>query len=149
MLLQERFKEDLKEAMRAGDVTRREVIRFLRSDIHNQEISRKIELDDEDVIALLGRHAQQRRDSIEAFQKGGRQDLVEKERMELEIIQQYLPKQLTLEEIESIVQEVISSMQVSGPQDMGKVMGLVMPQIKGKAQGREVGAVVRRILQDF
>ncbi len=135
--------------MRSGDAQWRGVIRFLRSDIHNQEIARQAELDEEAIIEVLSRQAQQRRDSIEAFEKGGRQDLVDKEQGELAIILQYLPKQMTADEIEAVVREAIAVAGASGSQDMGKVMGKVMPQVKGRAQGKEVSAAVTGLLKEL
>lgn len=149
MSIRERLIDDLKQAMRSGDAQWRGVIRFLRSDIHNQEIARQAELDEEAIIEVLSRQAQQRRDSIEAFEKGGRQDLVDKEQGELAIILQYLPKQMTADEIEAVVREAIAVAGASGSQDMGKVMGKVMPQVKGRAQGKEVSAAVTGLLKEL
>ena len=102
MALHERLNDDLKTAMRAGDAPRRSVLRYLLSAIHNQEIEKKGPLDDEAITALLGRQAQQRRDSIEAFSKGGRDDLVAKEEAELALIVGYLPQQLTDDEVREL-----------------------------------------------
>lgn len=149
MTLHEKLQEDVKDAMRSGDTARREVIRFVLADIHNQEIAQKEPLDDEAVIDLLGRQAQQRRDSIEAFKQGDRQDLVDKEEGELAIILQYLPEQMSRDEISSLAQSAIEETGASGPQDMGKVMGSLMPKVKGKAQGKEVSAVVSKLLKSM
>lgn len=149
MSIRERLNDDLKQAMRSGDLAARDVIRFLRSDIHNQEIARQTELDEEAIFEVLSRQAQQRRDSIEAFEKGGRQDLVDKEQGELAIILEYLPEQMTADEIEAVVRETIAELGAAGPQDMGKVMGKVMPQVKGRAQGRQVSGAVTQLLKDL
>jgi hypothetical protein len=146
MTLKSRLESDLKTAMRSGDTLRRSVIRLLRSEVHNQEIAAQDELDDQGVIGVLSRQAQQRRDSIEAFKSGNRQDLADKESGELEIILEYLPAQLTREEIEKLVRKVIADTGAEGPRDIGKVMGALMPQVAGKAEGREVSSVVRELL---
>ena len=133
--------------MREGDSERRTVIRYIRSEIHNQEIARKGELDDEALVGLLGRQAQQRRDSIEAFKKGNRQDLVAKEEAELAVILEYLPRQLSEEEIRDLAQSAISDIGATGPQEMGRVMGHIMPQVQGRANGKAVSAVVSELLK--
>ena len=140
MSIQARMQEDIKQAMRARDVLRRSVLRYLRSEIHNAEIAQQKELDDEGVLTVLGRQAQQRRDSIEAYEGANRQDLVEREKGELAIILEYLPQQLTRAEIDSLVEQAIAETGASGPADMGKVMGKLMPQVRGRAEGREVSA---------
>ena len=133
--------------MRSGDVMRRSVIRMLRSEIHNREIESRSELDDAATIQLLGRQAQQRRDSIEAFEHAERDDLVQKERAELAVIMGYLPQQLTGDELLEIVRGSIEQVGAAGPQDMGKVMGAVMPKVRGRAEGREVNRIASELLR--
>ena len=147
MTLKETLQDDLKNAMRSGDVMRRSVIRMLRSEIHNREIESRSELDDDATIQLLGRQAQQRRDSIEAFERAERDDLVQKERAELAVIMGYLPQQLTGEELLEIVRGSIEQVGAEGPQDMGKVMGAVMPKVRGRAEGREVNRIASELLR--
>ena len=118
MSLKQRLEDDLKDAMRQGDTLRRSVIRYVRSEIHNQEIAGRKELDDDGVTGVLGRQAQQRRDSIEAYAQGNRADLVEKEKAELVIILDYLPEQMSAEEITGLVRraiEEVGSAQVLSP----------------------------------
>ena len=146
MTLKERLDSDLKTAMRSGDTLRRSVIRLLRSELHNQEIASQSELDDQGVVRVLSRQAQQRRDSIEAYRSGNRQDLVDRETDELRVILEYLPAQMTRDEIEGLVRRVIADTGAEGPRDMGKVMGALMPQVAGKAEGREVSSIVRGLL---
>ena len=146
MSIQARMQEDIKQAMRARDVLRRSVLRYLRSEIHNAEIAQQKELDDEGVLAVLSRQAQQRRDSIEAYEGANRQDLVEREKGELAIILEYLPQQLTRAEIDSLVEQAIAETGASGPADMGKVMGKLMPQVRGRAEGRDVSAAASAAL---
>jgi len=143
MTLKARFESDLKASMRSGDILRRSVIRLLRSEVHNQEIAAQTDLDDQGVIQVLSRQAQQRRDSIEAYRNAGRQDLVDKEADELQIILGYMPTQMTRDEIQALVRKVITETGAQGPHDIGKVMGALMPKVAGKAEGREVNSVVR------
>ena len=147
MPIQAQLQEDLKQAMRAKDALRRSVLRYLRSEIHNAEIAQQKELDEEGVLAVLSRQAQQRRDSIEAYEAANRQDLVERERGELAIILEYLPQQLTRAEIDELVEQAIADSGASGPADMGKVMGRLMPQVRGRAEGREVSAAASAALR--
>ncbi len=149
MPIQAQLQQDLRQAMRDKDAMRRSVLRYLRSEIHNVEIAQQKELDDEGVLAVLSRQAQQRRDSIEAYQGANRQDLVEREQGELAIIMEYLPQQLTRAEIDDLVEQAISDTGASGPQDMGRVMGKLMPQVRGRAEGREVSAAVSAALRQM
>jgi len=147
MTMKERLDSDLKSAMRDKDVLRRGLIRYLRSEIHNQEIAKRADLDEEGVLAVLSRQAQQRRDSIEAFKEADRTDLVDKERAEFDIILEYLPQQLSAEEITALVQQAVKDSGATGPSDMGKVMGRLMPQVRGKAEGRQVSSIVTETLK--
>lgn len=147
MPIKTKLNDDLKDAMRNRDIVRRSTLRLALSEIHNQEIANQKDLTDDDVIQLLGRQAQQRRDSIEAFEKGDRQELADKEKVELEIILGYLPQQLTHEEITDIVREVVEASGASGPEDMGRVMGQLMPRVRGKAEGRVVSTIVNEMLK--
>ena len=149
MTMKSRLEDDLKQAMRGRDVLRRDVIRYLRSEIRNQEIKDQKELDDPGVIQVLSRQAQQRRDSIEAYSDADRQDLVDKEQAELSVILAYLPRQMTRDEITDLVQQVVAEVGASGPADMGKVMSAIMPQVRGKAEGREVSAIVQQTLRSL
>ena len=149
MTMKTRLADDLKQAMRDRDVLRRDVIRYLRSEVRNQEIRDQKELDDAGVVQVLSRQAQQRRDSIEIYRDAARQDLVEKEESELSVILSYLPQQMTHEEITELVRKVVAEVGASGPADMGKVMGAIMPQVRGKAEGREVNAIVQQTLRSL
>ena len=149
MTMKSRLEDDLKQAMRGRDVLRRDVIRYLRSEIRNQEIKDQKELDDPGVIQVLSRQAQQRRDSIEAYSDADRQDLVDKEQAELSVILAYLPRQMTRDEITDLVQRVVAEVGASGPADMGKVMSAIMPQVRGKAEGREISAIVQQTLRSL
>ena len=147
MTLKSRLDDDLKGAMRSGDSLRRNVIRYLKSQLHNQEIADQSELDDDGVLRVLTKQAQQRKESIRAFEEGGRPDLVDQESAELEIIMGYLPRQLTQEEIRELVYQAVTEAGARGPEDMGKVMGRLMPRVRGRAGGREVSAILSEVLR--
>ena len=147
MSLKTRLENDLKDAMRGGDTLRRSVIRLMRSEIQNEEKASQKDLDDDGVLQVLSRQVKQHRDSIDAFAQGGRQDLVDKERAEMAVILEYLPEQLSRDEIAGLVTQAIEETGADSQADMGKVMGRVMPQIKGRAQGADVSAVVMELLK--
>lgn len=148
MGLKERLDEDLKKAIREQDALRRTVLRTIRSEVHNEEIALQRPLDNDDgIVGVISKQARQRRESIYEFRKGKREDLVEREEAELAVLLDYLPQQLTPEEITVLVQDVIREMGVQGIGDKGKVMGRLMPQVKGKADGSVVNEVVSRLLE--
>ena len=148
MVLKETLTNDMKDAMRQRDTVKRDTIRLLLSAIGYEEKARRTDaLDDDGVTQVLSKQAQQRRDSIEAYQKGERPDLVAKEEAELAIVVQYLPQPLTADEIAAIVQSAIADAGATGPQDMGKVMGRIMPQVRGRADGKQVSALVSQTLR--
>ena len=149
MSLKQRLEGDLKDAMRQRDTLRRSVIRFIRSAVHNQEIADQKELDDDGIIGVLSSQAQQRRDSIEAFTQGNRPELADKETSELAIVLEYMPEQLSAEEITDLVKSAMDEVGAAGPADMGKVMGRVMPQVKGKAEGRVVSTITSDLLRSL
>ena len=132
--------------MKAKDGNRVSVLRFLLSSIRNREIEKKGALDDEEVLAEITSSAKRRRESMEAFKEGGRTDLVRKEESELAILQEYLPAQLSHEEIRAIVQEVAAAVGATTSSDLGKVMKDLMPRLRGKADGKLVNEIVREIL---
>jgi uncharacterized protein YqeY len=144
--LQDKLSNDLKEAMRNKDLLRLSTLRLIKAGIQNEEIARGKPLDDADVIDLVSRQAKQRQDSIEQFKKGNRLDLVEKEEAELEVVREYLPQQLTIGEIENLVAEVIQKTGARSAVDKGKVMGALMPQVRGRIDGSIVNSVLSRLL---
>ena len=146
MSLQERLSEDLKDAMRQKDEIRRSTIRFIRAAVQNQEIDKRKALDDDEIIGVLSSLVRQHQESIAEFKKADRQDLVEKEEAELRIIREYMPKQIPEEKLAELAREAISQTGASGPGDFGKVMGLLMPQVRGRADGAQVSSVVRQLL---
>ena len=147
--IKSKLEDDLKQAMRERDVLRRDVIRYIRSEIRNQEIRLQRDLEDADAVQVLSRQAQQRRDSIEAFQKANRQDLVDKERAELGVIAEYLPQQMSEAEIDELASATIAEVGATGPRDMGKVMSAIMPQVRGRAEGKAVSALVSAKLRSL
>jgi len=148
MALKEKLNNDLREALRARDENRKTTIRLALSAVHNAEIAAGSPLDDAGVTGVLAREAKQRRESIEEFRKGGRQDLVDKEQAELELLIAYLPQQLSRDEIVAEARKVIEQVGATGPRDKGKVMPVIMAQLRGKADGAEVNAVVTELLAE-
>ncbi|HSR53409.1 MAG TPA: GatB/YqeY domain-containing protein [Acidobacteriota bacterium] len=141
-----KIKSDLKAAMLAKDELRRTTLRSVLTAITNAEKGQSEPLTESDILPLIQKEAKKRREAVEQYQKGGRQDLAEREEAEYAVLQAYLPQQLTREEIVAVVKPVIDELGASGPQQMGQVMGQVMPKLKGKADGKMVNAVVRELL---
>ncbi len=148
MDLEHRLIEDLKDAMRKGDVLRRETIRFLRAAIHNEEIEKGRPLTDAEAHGVIARLIRQHRESIQEFRKAGRTDLVEKEEAELRILESYMPKLMSREEIEAAVRQAIQETGAASARDQGKVMARLAAQLRGKADLAEVSQVVREVLTE-
>ena len=146
MTLQQQILEDLKAAMRAGDVERREALRMLRAAILNEEIERQHTLSDGEVLGVIERLIKRHQDSIEQFRQGNRPDLVAREEAQMAAIRAYLPERLTLEEIEARVRAVIAETGARGRGDVGKVMQRLAPELRGRADLKEVNRVVQDIL---
>lgn len=172
MSLKQRLADDLKQAMRTGDETRKATIRLVRAAIARAEQDKRgavvekekarrgtlenvdlgltdeqFELTDDEIIAVLMKEAKQRRDAIEAYRKGDREDLAAKEEAELTVIQDYLPKQLSRDEIEREARAVIAEVGATGLQQQGLVMRQLMPRVQGRAEGRVVSEIVRQLLE--
>jgi uncharacterized protein YqeY len=146
MPLVDDIREELPAAIRAGDTRRRDIVRLLIAALHNARIAAGHDLSDEEAVQTLQREAKQRRDSIEAYQAGGREDLVRIEQEELELISTYLPAELSDDELSAAVRAAISEVGATGPADMGKVMGPLMKRLAGRADGTRVNALVRELL---
>lgn len=146
MNIKERLMTDLKIAMRAKDSDTRNTIRSLQAAIKQREIDSGALLDEAAAMAVIAKQGKQRRESIELFVKGGREDLASAEKVELAVIERYLPKMMSREAVADIVKAAIASTGASSMRDMGRVMGAIMPQVKGKADGRVVSAVVKEQL---
>jgi uncharacterized protein YqeY len=140
------LESDLKLALRSGDKVRVSVIRLLLSAINYAEMARQSSLTDSDILGVISKEVRQREESIAAFQQGNRPDLVAKEEAEKVILQSYLPKQLSREEIVAEARRIISEVGAQGPRDKGKVMPKLVAALKGKADGREINAVVSELL---
>ena len=147
MSLKEQLTNDMKEAMKAHEKDRLAVIRMVRGAIRQQEIDGKKELNDDDVIAVISKEVKMRKDSIDEFTKGGRDDLVAKTQAEIDVLLPYLPQQLTEDEVRALVEAAVAKTNAATPKDMGKVMGVLMPQVKGRADGKMVNTIVRSFLQ--
>jgi len=144
--LKQKLRDDLKQSVRDGDKAKRGTIRLLIADIKNAEIARQAELDDADILGIVAKQIRQHKESIEAFRQGKRDDLVAQEEAELAVLQGYLPQQMTREEIISAARLVIDEVGAQGPGDKGKVMPKLIAQLKGRADGREINAIVSELL---
>lgn len=148
MSLKEQVRLDLADAMRSGDKEKRDTLRLLMAAIKQVEVDQQVELDDAGVLTVLEKQAKQRRESIEEYSAAGRQDLVDEEQAQLVLIESYLPEQMSRDQIADIASKVIDEVGARDPKDMGKVMGRLMPMLKGKADGRLINEVVRELLQE-
>jgi uncharacterized protein len=144
--LKDTLLNDQKDAMRQKDAVRVSTIRMVRSAINNAEIEQGHELDDAGVLDVIARDVKRHRDSIAEFDRGHRPDLSQKEQAELAILLSYLPQQMSVQEIETHARTAITQVGAKGPSDMGKVMGVLMPQLKGKADSRMISQVVQSLL---
>ncbi|ATJ85885.1 GatB/YqeY domain-containing protein [Ralstonia solanacearum] len=146
MSLKAQITEDMKAAMRAKEMDRLGTIRLLQAAIKQREVDERIELDDAAVLAVVDKMIKQRKDSISQFQQAGRDDLVAKESAEVAVLQAYLPAQLSDAEIDAAVRDAVTKAGAAGPQDMGKVMGLLKPALAGRADMTQVSARVKAAL---
>jgi uncharacterized protein YqeY len=146
MSLKERITEDMKAAMRAKDTERLGTIRLLTAAMKQKEVDERVELDDAAVVGIVDKLIKQRKDSIDAFQKAGRQDLADKEAAEVQVLQAYLPARLSPDEIAAQVKAIVAELGAKGPGDMGKVMGAAKQRLAGKAEMGQVSAAVKAAL---
>jgi len=144
--LKQKLTDDLKQAMRDGDTVKRSVIRLTMAAIKNTEIARQTTLEDADILGVIAKEIRQRKESIEAFKQGNRPDLVAQEEAEMAVLEQYLPQQMTREEIITEARKVIAEVGAQGLSDKGKVMPRLIAQLKGRADGREINEVVTELL---
>jgi uncharacterized protein YqeY len=149
MSIKERLEEDIRNAMRSRDQERLDALRFLKSQIQLIEKNALKELDEPGVVEVVAKQAKDRRESIQMFGDGGRDDLVVKERAALAVMLGYLPEQFSIEELEDMARQAIADVGATGASDRGKVMGRIMPQVRGKADGSAVNAVVSRLLESL
>lgn len=148
MGLKENLEDDLKQALRSKDEPRKTTLRLALAAIKNAEIAKGRELDDKELTTVISQQAKQRRESITAFAKGNRQDLVAQEEEELKILLEYLPPQLSEEEVRARARDVIAQVEATSLSQMGDVMRVLMPQLKGKADGQVVSRIVKEILAE-
>ena len=146
MSLREQITADMKEAMRARDTTRLEAVRLLRAAIQRREVDEQIELADDEVLSVIQKMIKQGRDSIEQFEKGNRQDLVEKETAMLTVLEPYLPDALSDEDLAALIDEALAHTNAESMRDMGQVMGWLKPKLQGRADMAAVSAAVREKL---
>jgi uncharacterized protein YqeY len=146
MSIQVQLTEDLKNAMKSGDAITKDTVRLIRSAVQNAEIEKQGDLDDTDVSLVLGKMAKQYRDSITVYREAKRDDLVAKEETELAVVMRYLPEQMSADDVRAIAETVVAEVGATGPGDKGKVMGKLMPQVRGKADGSMVNTVVGELL---
>ncbi len=144
--LKQKLTDDLKVAMKAGDTVKRSTIRLVLSAINYAEMAKQATLNTGDIYGILAREVRQRQESIESFKLGNRPDLIAKEEAEMAVIQEYLPQQISHDEIVNVARQIISEVGAQGPGDKGKVMPKIIAQLKGKADGREINTVVTELL---
>ena len=146
MSLQQRIESAMRDAMRARDARRTQTLRMAMAAAQNKRIELRRDLTDADMLDVVGKQIKQRRESIEMFRSGGREEKAADEEAEAAILAEFLPEQLSDEEVEALVQRAIADSGASGPAEMGKVMGLLAPQTKGRVDGRALSETVRRLL---
>jgi uncharacterized protein YqeY len=144
--LEKKLAEDMKQAMKSGDTLKRDTLRMLIASVKNAWMAKQADLTDADVLGVISKEVKRRQESIDAFKKGDRTDLVVKEEAEMVVLQSYLPEQLSQEEIVAAAKEVIGAVGAQGPGDKGKVMQQLMPKLKGKADGKAINDVVTELL---
>ncbi len=142
-MIKDKINEDMKSAMRAHDTARLGTIRLLRAAVKQREIDEQIDATDAQVMEVIAKMVKQRRDSVEQYRAGGREDLAQKEQAEIDVLSSYLPQQLTEAEINAIIDEAVAAAGVTGMAGMGKVMGLVKPRVTGRADLGKVSALVK------
>ena len=141
--MKKKLMQDLKEAMKNKDKVKKSVVTMLRSEIKQIEVDERTEVGEERIMDIIASQIKTKRKAIEGFAEGGREDLVEEAEKEIEYLQEYLPKQLTDDELKAIIMETIETVGASSMKDMGKVMGIVNPKVKGRAESSKVAAIVK------
>jgi uncharacterized protein YqeY len=146
MSLKERLLDDMKAAMRDKDIIRKNTIQMARAAVLQVEKDNKVTLDDDGIIEIIAKEVKKRRDSLPDYEKSGRQDLIDELKVEIDVLLQYLPKQLTEVELEAIVKDVIQETGASSAKDIGKVMQSVLPKVVGRADGKVINQIVKKYL---
>ena len=147
MSLKQKLQEDLKSSMKNKDAIKKSVITLIRSSIKQYEVDNRVELQDDEIVDLIAKQLKQTRDSREEFAKAGRDDLVSKAEAEIEVLKEYLPQQLSEEELNEIVKLTISEVGATSMKDMGKIMSVIRPKVKGRADGKLINELVKANLQ--
>ena len=147
MSLKQKLQEDLKSSMKNKDTVKKSVITLIRASIKQYEVDNRVELGDDEIVDLIAKQLKQTRDSREEFAKAGREDLVSKAEAEIEVLKEYLPQQLSEEELNTIIKETISEVGATSMKDMGKIMSVVRPKVKGRADGKIINELVKANLQ--
>lgn len=143
----EELRNRLKEAMKSSDEVRVRTLRLLISNVKNEEIEKGEQLTEEEFTEVVLREVKRRKEAIEMYEKAQRKDLADEERKELKVLEEFLPQQLSIDEIRSLAIEAIESVGASGPKDLGKVMSVLMPKLRGRADGKMVNKIVREFLE--
>lgn len=146
MSLKEKLQEDLKSSMKNKDTVRKSVITLIRAAIKQYEVDNRKELGDDGVIDIISKQLKQRKDSLVEFEKAGREDLIEETKSEIQVLEEYLPQQLSEEELEQIVIETIAEVGATSMKDMGKIMSTIKPKTAGRADGRKINELVKKNL---
>lgn len=147
MSLNERITADFKDAMKNKDAMKKSVITLIRAAIKQKEVDERLTLSEDDILDIIAKQQKQRKDALAEFEKAGRTDLIEQTNQEIEILASYLPQQLTDEELETIVGDAIQAVNAQSMKDMGKIMGKVNETAKGRADGKRINEMVKKLLQ--
>lgn len=146
MSLKEKLQEDLKSSMKNKDTIKKSVITMIRAAIKQYEVDNRVELSDEGIVDIISKQLKQRNDSLAEFEKAGREDLIEETKSEIQVLKEYLPQQLSEEELEKIVKETIAEVGATSMKDMGKIMTAIKPRTAGRADGRKINELVKKNL---
>lgn len=146
MSLKKRLMEDLKTSMKNKDKIKKNAVTLIRSSIKQQEVDTRKDLNDDDIIEIISKQIKQKKNSIEDFKKGNREDLIELTKQEISILETYMPEQLSDDELEDIVKKAVEETEAKTKRDIGKVMSKVMPLVKGRADGNQVNKIVMKYL---
>lgn len=147
MSLKQKLQEDLKSSMKNKDTVRKSVVTLIRASIKQFEVDNRVDLDEDGIIDVIAKQLKQRRDALVEFEKAGREDLIKETEAEIEVLKEYLPQQLSEEELEEIVKSTISEVGATSMKDMGKIMSVIQPKVKGRADGKLINKLVKQNLQ--
>lgn len=145
MSLKEKLAQDLKSSMKNKEIVRKNTVQLIRTAVLQVEKDKKVTLDDEDILELIAKQLKQRKDSLPEYEKSGREDLISQLKQEMEVLMEYLPKQLSEEELRPIVEEAVKAVGAASMKDMGKVMSAVMPKVKGRADGKMISDIAKSL----